>query len=84
MQDLFHIKIREHNYRNALKIELPRFNTITYGKSTLHFNGAKLYNSLGNEFKNARTFTEFNAKLKTWYGERCLCNNCKYYTMMLL
>ena len=52
-----------------------------YCKNALHFNGAKLLNSLRNEFINGLSYTEFKANLKTWYGEDCLCNNyTKYYT----
>ena len=40
---------------------------ITYGKKTLQFNGAKLFNSLGHDFKNGLNYPDFKAKLKTWY-----------------
>ena len=48
LHDLFIIKDREYDYRNVLKIELFKYNTVTYGKNTLPFDGAKLLNSLGN------------------------------------
>ena len=78
MHDLFTIKDREYDYRNVLKIELSTYKTVTYGKNTLQFN------SLGNDFKNGLNYSEFKAKLKTWYGEECLCNNCTYCRLMLL
>ena len=53
-------------------------------KNTSQFNGANLFNSLGNDFKNGLNYSEFKAKLKTWYGEECLCNNCTYCRLMLL
>ena len=31
--DLFDIKTREYNYRNVLKIDLPRYKTNKYGKT---------------------------------------------------
>ena len=34
-------------------------------KVTLPFNGAKLFNSFENEFKNGLNYSEFKAKLKT-------------------
>ena len=58
-------------YRNVLNIELSTYETVTYGKTTLPVNGAKLFNSLGNEFKNGLNYSEFKAKLKTWCGEEC-------------
>ena len=54
---------------------------ITYGKKTLQFNGAKLFNFLGHDFKNGLNYPEFKAKPKTWYGEECLCNNCTYFPL---
>ena len=69
MHDLFTAKDREYDYRNVLKIELSKYKTVTYGKNTLHFNGAKLFNSLGNKFKNGLNYSEFKANLKTWYGK---------------
>ena len=35
-------------------------------------------------FKNRFNYPEFKAKLKTWYGEECLCNNWTYCRLMLL
>ena len=66
--DLFTIKDREYDYRNVLKIELSEYKTVTSGKNTLQFNGANLFNSLGNDFKNGLNYSEFKAKLKTCYG----------------
>ena len=60
------------------------YRTVTYGKITLPVNGAELFNFLGNEFINGLNYSEFKAKLKTWYGEKCLCNNCTYCRLMLL
>ena len=54
------------------------------GKNTLPVNGAKLFNSLGNKFKNVLNYSEFKAKLKTRYDEECLCNNCTCCRLMLL
>ena len=51
LHDLFTIKDKKYDYRNVLKIELSKYKTVTYGKNTLQFNGAKLFNSLGNYFK---------------------------------
>ena len=81
MHDLFIIKDREYDYRNVLKIELSKYKTVTYDKSTLPFKGAKLFNRLGNEIKNGLTYSKFKAKLKTWYGEECLCINSIYYRL---
>ena len=83
LHDLFIIKDTEYDYRNVLKIELSRYKTVTYGENTLQFNGAKLFNSLKTAFKNRLNYSEFKAKLKTWYGEECLCNNCTYCRLML-
>ena len=57
LHDLFIIKKKEYDYRNALKIELSKYKTVTYGKNTLPVNGAKLFNSLGNEFKKGRHYS---------------------------
>ena len=84
LHDLFIIKNREYDYKNVLNIELSKYKTVTYGKNTLPVNGAKLFNSLGNEFKKGRNYSEFKAKLKTWYGAECSCNNCTYCRLMLL
>ena len=72
LHDLFIIKDTEYDYRNVLKIELSKYKTVTYDKNTLQFNGAKLFNSLGNDYKNRLNYSEFKAKLKTLYDEECL------------
>ena len=41
LHDFFIIKDRKYDYRNVLKIELSKYETVTYGKNTLQFNGAK-------------------------------------------
>ena len=61
LHDLFTINDRKYDYRNVLKIKLSKYKTVTYSKNTLKFNGAKLFNSLGNDFKNRLNYSEFKA-----------------------
>ena len=56
-----HMYDRKYDYRNVLKIKLSKYKTVTYSKNTLQFNGAKLFNSLGNDFKNRLNYSEFKA-----------------------
>ena len=44
----------------------------------------KIFERVMFDFKNGLNYSEFKAKLKTWYGEDCLCNNCTYCRLMLL
>ena len=64
LHDLFAIKDREYDYQNVLKIELSTYKTVTYGKNTLQFNGANLFNSLGNDFKNGLNYSELKQSSK--------------------
>lgn len=59
------LKKKQHKYytRNKDNFELPKTRTL-YGKKTIEFEGAQLYNKLPNCIKNCLTFNSFKQKLK--------------------
>ncbi len=44
--------------RNAKSVDQPRCNTLRYRVNSLRYQGAKLWNSLGNNFKDALTLND--------------------------
>ena len=48
-------------WRNEKAIELPLCKTTRYGLNSVRYQGAKLWNSLGNSFKDALTLDDFKS-----------------------
>ena len=55
---------------------MPKYNYERYGKQSLSYDGAKLWNMLGNDVKTSIHFKDFNRLVSSWDG---LNNNCSYF-----
>jgi hypothetical protein len=82
MTDLFKFTETKYNLR-SVKIESRNIRTVKYGSETLPHIGAKLWNSLPNEYKSSTTITEFKNKIKNWIPANCPCRICKIYVQNL-
>ena len=65
-----------YNTRINNPVNQPIVNTTTFGLQSLKYEGAKLWNSLPNDIKDAISLTQFKALIKTWSGPQCTCNIC--------
>ena len=55
LNSLFVIKECEYNLRNSISLNQPVVNTVTYGLMSLRYHGPKIWNSLSNEIKSAKS-----------------------------
>jgi len=58
--------------RNSMNIVMPKFSTIKYGKNSILYTSAKLWNILNNETKQAINIMTF---IMLWNGPTCSCFN---------
>ena len=66
LAELFNV--RESNYiiRNSDQFTLPKFNTMTFGRKSFTYYGAKLWNNLPNEIKESSSLSSFKTALLPW------------------
>ena len=65
LAELFNV--RESNYiRNCDQFTLPKFNTLTFGRKSFTYYGAKLWNNLPNEIKESSSLSSFKTALLPW------------------
>ena len=76
MHDLFNKRNDEYGFRDASKVMQPKFRTVTYGKSSLRYGGAALWNNLPNDLKQCVSENAFKNLLKAWEGPNCSCGFC--------
>ena len=71
-------KLPKYDFRNYKIIELPKFKTIRYGRSTIGYQGAKLWNLVPIAIQNIPNFKDFKSVLLAWNGPDCNCGTCFY------
>ena len=62
--ELFSKKDQVYDMRDYNKLNVARFNTITYGKNSFSYHGAKMWNELPIHVKESVSMDEFKMKLK--------------------
>ena len=77
MSEIFTVKQVGYNLRNSFILDIPRFQTVKYGKNSVRYAGAALWNQLPNHIKNSNSLKEFKEKIKNWNGVECRCSQCK-------
>ena len=76
LSDLFTRKEIHYDLRDNMRLEQPAYNTVTYGKNSVRYQGAKLWNSLPPNIKEQTTQSQFKRLINTWLGPSCLCSVC--------
>ena len=67
-----------YNLRND-KTKSYNVHTVRYGTETLSYLGPKIWNSLDENYRNAKSLEEFKRKIKSWIPQTCPCRLCKTY-----
>ncbi len=57
-------------------LQQPRFNSVTYGRDSFSYQGAKEWNILDNFIKDAASLNDFKMLIKAWKGKQCNCSYC--------
>ena len=84
LQGLFKLKDCGYDTRNLFTLEQPKFNTVKYGRHSISYLGAKLWNSLDNNLKSAGDFKSFKTLISSWEGPSCKCSVCEMCATALL
>ena len=59
--------------------KIPKINTVSFGKESFRWLGPKLWNSLPEETKHAKSLEVFRQKVKSMTFDQCPCNLCREY-----
>jgi len=73
------VEVNKKSKRNSINIFIPKFNTVKYGKNS--YTGAKLWNILSNESKQARNIKALRRCIMSWNGPICSCFNCMHCSL---
>jgi hypothetical protein len=76
MNEMFEVKNVSYDLRDSKILCQPKFNNITYGKSTFKYYGGHIWNGLPNEIKTSTDIDQFKSLLRTWEGPKCQCTMC--------
>ena len=79
MQDIFEIKSKYYNTRNAPAFSSRNIKTARYGLQTISYKTPKIWDLVPKEMKQVTTLNEFKAKIKIWKLENCPCRLCRTY-----
>ena len=77
MWNLFEKKITKYDLQYFDVLKLNKTNTNRHGLNSIIFRGSLLWNTIPNEFKQARSLIEFKRKIKQWDGNCCTCLSCR-------
>ena len=68
-----------YNLRNSNDFQIPRFNTITYGRHSIKYMGPYIWSKISKEIKTAPSLNAFKNQVRDLDLERIIsekCNNC--------
>ena len=72
-----------YNLRNINEFLLPVVRKTNYGSDTIKYRGQRLWLSLPQHIRNARSINEFKKEIKSWNGADCTCRLCRTYIPQL-
>ena len=77
MNDMFQVKQNVFGIRRNKNVVQPKFNTISYVKSSFKYLGSHIWNMLPGYFQDAANLNSFKTLMKSWSGPtNCRCNIC--------
>jgi hypothetical protein len=84
LKDMFTEKHMMYSSSRIKVLEQPKYNTVKYGKMSFKYQGAKVWNMLSNDLKQAIDITEFKRILVKWNGPECNCSMCNLCILNML
>ena len=84
LHDMFDRKESVYIMKNNIELVQPQFRTQKYGFNSIRYQGAKIWNTLPNNIKDASNLSVFKALVKKWSGARCSCNSCDMYKLSMV
>ena len=79
MKDIFAVRNTVYDLRQDNDSQLPKVQRTTYGIEAISFLRNRLWSTLPNIIKQARTLSIFKSHIKFWKGENRNCRLCKIY-----
>ena len=79
LNEMFEHKDIAYSVRDSKRLHVKKYNTVRYGYQSLHYAGAKLWNSLLISIKNSENEKEFMYKLSSWKCLKKNCNDCAQF-----
>ena len=83
VQILFKECSHAYNLRNERCWELPRVQTVNFGKESLRYRGILTWGLLPQEIKDSETLSIFKNRIKRWKPQGCTCRLCKTFVFNL-
>ena len=77
MWEFFERKQSNYNHRNKDLLQVPKFQTITYGANSITYRGSYLWNSIPDVAKSCNSVHSFKRQIREWGGNTCTCRACK-------
>ena len=77
MKDIFAERNTGYDLRHGNDSQLRKVHTTTYGIETISFLRNRLWSTLPNIIKQAKTLPIFKSHIKCWKGDNCNCRLCK-------
>ena len=77
ISNLFINNDKKHNLRNLDDFEIPRFNTITYGKHSIRYMGPYIWARISKDVKRATSLNAFKKQIRKLDIEDILMEKCK-------
>ncbi len=81
---MFQVKDITYYLRDSNILCKPKFNKITYGKTTFSYYGTHIWNSLLKIIKRYTSLENFKTILKAWEGPKCQCSMINVLNNFLL
>jgi len=81
LHEMFVADDSAYDMRNPMNIVMSKFNTVKYGKKSISYTGAKLWNILNKETKQAINIKVFKRFIMLWNGLTCSCSNCTPWSL---
>ena len=78
LRGMFTYKENNYDMRSSNILTQPAFKNVKYGFNTIKYKGAKIWNCLPNEIKEAQSLTYFKSLINKWYGGCCSCQTVKH------
>ena len=77
--DLFKERTINYQLRNERCWQLPRVDTVNFGKETLRYRGMLTWDLLPNDLKQEESLASFRIKIRNWKPQGCTCRLCNSY-----
>ena len=66
----------KYDMRDKQKLQLPKYNTVRYGKSSIKYQGAFQWNKISIDFKQITSFHDFKCNILRSWNPICNCSCC--------